>query len=82
MNLGTYLSGQRGRSARLARAIGVTPVSVHQWWHKGKPVPTARCPAIERETAGLVTCEELRPDVDWQFLRGTAAKAGAHREGA
>lgn len=27
--------------------------------------------AIERETKGKVRCEELRPDVDWEFLRGT-----------
>lgn len=35
--------------------------------------------AIERESAGAVTCEELRPDVDWAYLRGTAnreAEAG------
>jgi DNA-binding transcriptional regulator YdaS (Cro superfamily) len=24
---------------------------------------------IERESDGLVTCEEMRPDVDWAFLR-------------
>lgn len=28
--------------------------------------------AIERETAGVVSCEDLRPDVDWHFLRNTA----------
>ena len=28
--------------------------------------------AIERESAGQVRCETLRPDVDWQFLRNTA----------
>lgn len=30
------------------------------------------CINVERETAGAVRCEELRPDVDWAFLRGTA----------
>ena len=24
---------------------------------------------IERESLRVVTCEDLRPDVDWQFLR-------------
>ncbi|HBP47520.1 YdaS family helix-turn-helix protein [Pseudomonas sp.] len=24
---------------------------------------------IERETCGVVTCEELRNDIDWAFLR-------------
>jgi DNA-binding transcriptional regulator YdaS (Cro superfamily) len=29
---------------------------------------------IDRETGGLIPCESLRPDVDWAYLRGTAAK--------
>ena len=29
------------------------------------------CIAIERESQGAVRCEDLRPDVDWAFLRGT-----------
>ena len=32
------------------------------------------CINIERESSGAVTCEELRPDVDWAYLRGTGAK--------
>lgn len=27
---------------------------------------------IERESRRKVTCEELRPDVDWAFIRSTA----------
>lgn len=27
---------------------------------------------IERESGGAVRCEDLRPDVDWAYLRGTA----------
>ena len=30
------------------------------------------CINIERETAGAVRCEDLRPDVDWAYLRGTS----------
>lgn len=26
---------------------------------------------IERETGAAVTCEELRPDVDWAYLRNS-----------
>lgn len=29
---------------------------------------------LERETFGVVTCEELRPDVDWAYLRATDPK--------
>jgi DNA-binding transcriptional regulator YdaS (Cro superfamily) len=27
--------------------------------------------AIDRESGGVVRCEDLRPDVDWAYLRGT-----------
>lgn len=27
--------------------------------------------SIERESLGVVRCEDLRPDVDWAYLRGT-----------
>jgi DNA-binding transcriptional regulator YdaS (Cro superfamily) len=83
MNLETYLSGQRGRAASLARDIGVTPVTVHQWAFKeGKQVPAERCPAIEKATDGAVTCEELRPDVDWAYLRGSGAAANNETTGS
>ena len=29
--------------------------------------------SLERETQGSVTCEQLRPDVDWAYLRGPRA---------
>jgi DNA-binding transcriptional regulator YdaS (Cro superfamily) len=29
------------------------------------------CIRIDRESQGLVTCEELRPDVDWAYLRSS-----------
>lgn len=28
---------------------------------------------IERESRGEIRCEDLRPDVDWAYLRGTSA---------
>ena len=72
MNLKTYIDKQRGRAASLGRAIGVTPVLVSQWANGRRPIPAERCPAIEKATSGEVTCEELRPDVDWQFIRNSA----------
>lgn len=33
------------------------------------------CINIERESFGAVRCEDLRPDVDWAYLRGTKKKA-------
>lgn len=66
MELDIYLLGERGRAASVAKAVGVTPVTVHQWaFDSKKQVPTERCPAIEQATAGEVSCEILRPDVTW-----------------
>lgn len=28
---------------------------------------------IERESGGAVRCEDLRPDVDWAYIRGTGS---------
>jgi len=33
------------------------------------------CINIDRESEGTVTCEDLRPDVDWAYLRGTKRAA-------
>jgi DNA-binding transcriptional regulator YdaS (Cro superfamily) len=63
----------------MARALGVTPAAVNQWCKGLRAVPAERCPEVERETLrvaadkgdpGLVvTCESLRPDVEWSVLR-------------
>ena len=58
-----------GGQAALARILGVKPPSVNQWVNGDRPVPAERCPDIEAATAGAVTCEELRPDINWAVLR-------------
>ncbi len=63
-----------GSQSALAKALGVAPQVVYNWV-KRKSIPAEHCPAIERATAGAVTCEDLRPDVDWAYLRGTAKEA-------
>lgn len=50
-----------------------------QAWARGQ-IPAEHCPAIERETRARgepVTCEELRPDVDWAVLRAGASPASS-----
>lgn len=60
-----------GGQSSLAKLIGVSAPTVNQWISGVRPIPAERCPAIERFTDGAVRCEELRPDVDWTYLRGT-----------
>lgn len=71
------IAPQMGGFAALARLLEVSPPTVHQWASGARPVPADRCPQIERVTHGKVTCEDLRPDVDWAYLRGTAKKRKA-----
>lgn len=73
MDLKTYieLAGERGINLVLATAIGVSPVIISQWKTGARPVPAERCPAIEKATNGAVRCEDLRPDVDWAYLRNS-----------
>jgi DNA-binding transcriptional regulator YdaS (Cro superfamily) len=59
-----------GSQAELASDIDVTPQAVHNWLRRGN-VPAEHCPAIERATAGAVRCEDLRPDVEWAYLRNS-----------
>lgn len=69
-----------GGQAALSRLLGVSPPTVNQWVNGDRPVPAERCPSIEKATGGAVRCEELRPDVDWAYLRATncpAEKVGA-----
>lgn len=80
MNLLEYTKQNGGQTA-LARKLGVVPVVVHHWAHGVRPVPAERCPAIERATSGAVRCEDLRPDVDWTYLRGTSCPC-EHKEAA
>ena len=52
-----------GGQTSLAKAIGVSPSFVSQWLSGARPVPAARCRAIEAATDGQVTSVDLRPDV-------------------
>ena len=60
----------------LARILEVAPPTVHEWKVGKRPVPAARCLAIELATKGTVTRKQLRPD-DWQKYWPDLAQAHA-----
>ncbi len=57
-----------GSQEKLANALGLKNYQNVQYWLRNG-VPVKYCPAIERLTCGAVRCEDLRPDVDWAYLR-------------
>lgn len=68
----TFLGSQKA----LADAIGVSSKTVWAWLNR-EAVPAEHCPAIERATGGAVRCEDLRPDVDWAYLRNSTNEDAA-----
>lgn len=65
-----------GGTTRLSAASGVSAPTASEWISGKRRIPIARCLVIERATAGAVTVEELRPDVDWAVIRGKPAVPG------
>lgn len=68
-----------GSLASLADRLDVSRGAVWQWLDPERKVPFEHCIEIERITRELgdpVLCEELRPDIDWAYLRNSAAPAG------
>lgn len=51
-----------GTQAKLAKAIGVTPMAVTNWKKRGS-VPVDQCGKIEVATGGKVKRRDLRPDI-------------------
>lgn len=74
MDLNTFLQ-KRGACVEMARHLGVRSVMLSQWRYGVKQVPAERCIEIERASGGAVRCEELRPDVDWAYLRASNCPA-------
>jgi len=66
-----------GSISALARAIGVSVPTVHQWITGVRPIPSERCSQVEIATGRAVICEELRPDLveHWACLRRSAPPA-------
>ena len=77
MDLKNYLIESDTKKAEFARAINVSAALLHQWIEKIRPVAIQHCPAIEKQTDGMVTRQELRPD-DWHKIwPELAAASGA-----
>jgi DNA-binding transcriptional regulator YdaS (Cro superfamily) len=73
MDLKTYLASLSSEQREaFATACGSTPGHLKNISYEYRTCAEKLAIAIERESKGAVRCEELRGDVDWQFLRNTA----------
>ena len=64
-----------GGPAKAAEVLDCSVQAVCFYRDGKRRFPAELCPVVERHLVGAVTCEELRPDVDWQYLRGTQKAA-------
>jgi len=72
-----YLSMTADQRDDFAKRCGTTLGQVRNVAY-GRNCGEALAISIERESQGVVRCEDLRPDVDWAYLRGTDCQtAGA-----
>lgn len=72
----TYLSSlPADQRDAFARRCGTSVNYLRKAASAGQKLGESLCIAIERESARAVVCEQIRPDVDWAFLRGTASAA-------
>lgn len=44
---------------------------------RGQRLGESLCINLERESGRAIRCEEMRPDVDWAYLRATTQEVGA-----
>lgn len=81
MDLRTWLQARQPseppRDAALADFLGITPAAVRHKANGVRAVQYGECPLIEQFTAGQVTCEDLRDDVDWD--RDDAGRVTGYR---
>jgi DNA-binding transcriptional regulator YdaS (Cro superfamily) len=56
------------KRADIAERVGLHEQYLYQCFSGRRSLPTEHCPAVERATAGDVTCEALRPDVPWSRI--------------
>lgn len=58
-----------GGQRELARLCGVSQAAVSKWLNGISKIGEDKAILLEQALNGLVTCEELRPDVNWSVIR-------------
>lgn len=74
MSLHNYIKGlDKAQLEGLAQRCQTSVGQLKQVAYGNRRAGAGLAVCLERETQGAVTCESLREDIDWQYLRGTQA---------
>lgn len=81
MLLRDYIRGMdKDQLAEFAAACDTTPGQIRQVaYNPSRRAGESLAINIDRESGGAVPCEELRPDVDWGYLRNTQGRGRQKR---
>ena len=72
MNLHEFLKPLENEALlAFATACDTSPGQLKQVAYGNRRPSASLAINIERESQGQVTCEQLRPDIDWAYVRGT-----------
>jgi len=78
MNLHDYIKPLDKQALEIfATRCGTTVGQLRQVAYGYRRPGAALAIGIERESLRAVSCEEMRPDIDWAYLRGSPATASA-----
>jgi DNA-binding transcriptional regulator YdaS (Cro superfamily) len=78
MNLLEYLKTlEKDAAAALALRCGTTPGHLKQVAYGYRKPNFALAISLDRETAGIVSCDALRPDIDWAHIRSPSSSKPA-----
>ena len=70
-----WQSLSQGARQRFAKRCGTSANHLRNVAYGLKSCGASLCINVERESGGAVRCEDLRPDVDWDYLRLTLRRS-------
>lgn len=74
MSLLAYIKGlDKAELEGLAERCQTTVGQIKQVAYGNRRAGAGLAVCLDRETQGAVTCESLREDIDWAYLRGSQA---------
>lgn len=75
MTLEEYLATSKTTITEFAKQLGIDRTSLSRYLSRERPYDVDLCINTEKLTGGQVRCEDLRPDVDWAFIRAPNVEA-------
>lgn len=67
-----------GGPSKVARECVVSVQAVCFWRDGRRALPAEHCITLERMNEGRVRCEQMLPNADWAYMRGSTTQEVSH----